>query len=313
MDCYRAALGGHGEPWAAEPAMFRADVQHSGAYAGTGVPQPPGVKWRFRARRPDHFHPAVAGGAMYFGSADHNVYAVDQRTGMQRWKFTTHGRVSSSPAVVDGRVYLGSYDGNLYALDAVSGKLLWKFVTEGERRFSARHLHGAEPAAEVMPDPFDVFLSSPVVSAGTVYLGSGDGNVYAVAADNGTLRWRFKTGNVVRASPALADGSYTWALGQLLLPGCRRRAQRWRFRPVTIRPSAIRSASGPRPPSPTASSISVAATRTCMRWMPRRRQALGVNGHSWVVSSPACGTASSFAPPTPPCTPWMRPVAHRAP
>jgi len=31
-----------------------------------------------------------------------------------------------------------------------------------------------------MPDPFDCYSSSPVVSGGNVYFGSGDGNVYAL-------------------------------------------------------------------------------------------------------------------------------------
>jgi len=36
--------------------------------------------------------------------------------------------------------------------------------------------------AEVMPDPFDFYLSSAVVSNGTVYFGSGDANIYALDA-----------------------------------------------------------------------------------------------------------------------------------
>jgi outer membrane protein assembly factor BamB len=57
-----------------------------------------------------------------------------------------------------------------------------------------------------MPDPFDVFLSSPTVVAGIVYFGSGDHHVYAVDASSGALRWKFETGNVVHASAAIADG-----------------------------------------------------------------------------------------------------------
>src|SRR4029077_6784678 len=122
--------------------------------------------------------------------------------------------------------------GNFYALDAASGALRWKFATEGERRFAARHLHGAGPAAETMPDPFDLFLSSPVVSADTVYFGSGDANVYALDASSGTLRWKFHTGNVVPASPAQAGGtlyvgswdSYFYALDAAS------GKERWRFK-----------------------------------------------------------------------------------
>jgi eukaryotic-like serine/threonine-protein kinase len=186
---------------------FRADPAHSGLYQGVGVPVLHGVKWKFRAGGAIVSSPALSDGGVFFGSSDHYVYALDQRSGALRWRFATQGRVTSSPAVVDGTVYIGSYDGNFYALDARNGKQRWVFATGGERRFSARHLHGAEPAAEVMPDPFDVFLSSPAVSGQTVYFGSGDGNVYALQAHSGALRWKFHTGNVVHASPALADGS----------------------------------------------------------------------------------------------------------
>jgi eukaryotic-like serine/threonine-protein kinase len=40
-----------------------------------------------------------------------------------------------------------------------------------------------------------------------VYFGSGDGNVYALDAASGALAWKFHTGNVVHASPALAAGT----------------------------------------------------------------------------------------------------------
>jgi outer membrane protein assembly factor BamB len=58
-----------------------------------------------------------------------------------------------------------------------------------------------------MPDPFDVYLSSPAVWNGAVYFGSGDGNVYALNASSGQVKWKFKTGDVVHASPAIADGT----------------------------------------------------------------------------------------------------------
>jgi outer membrane protein assembly factor BamB len=191
---------------AAEPAMFRGDAPHRGIYDAAGAPVLHGVRWTFRTGAPVISTPLIANGTVYIGSSDHNLYALDAATGALRWKFATHGRVSSSPAIADGRVYVGSFDSNLYALDAATGALVWKFTTEGERRFSGKHLHGREPAAEVMPDPFDVFLSSPVIAAGGVYFGSGDGNVYALDAATGTLRWKFHTGNVVHASPAIAAG-----------------------------------------------------------------------------------------------------------
>jgi outer membrane protein assembly factor BamB len=157
---------------------------------------------------------------------------VDAASGDLKWKFKTESRVTSSPAVDDGVIYFESYDGNFYAVDASSGRERWHFRTGGERRYAGEHLHGFEPVAETMPDIFDVYLSSPAVVAGTVYFGSGDGNVYALDAHTGQLKWKFATGDVVHASPAIADGmvflgswdSYFYALdattGQ----------QKWRFK-----------------------------------------------------------------------------------
>ncbi|WP_336022514.1 PQQ-binding-like beta-propeller repeat protein [Halobellus salinisoli] len=47
--------------------------------------------------------------------------------------------------------------------------------------------------------------SSPLVVDGTVYVGSGDANVYALSADDGSERWRYETGEGVFASPTIAD------------------------------------------------------------------------------------------------------------
>jgi outer membrane protein assembly factor BamB len=194
-------------PVFAQDAMFRGNPEHTGVNEGAGVPKFTGVKWQFHTRGQVHSTPAIVGDSLYFGSSDHCLYALGLATGEQKWKFKTEGRVTSSPAVSAGIVYFGSYDGNFYALDAFTGQLKWKFQTGGERRFAARHLHGAEPASEMMPDPFDFYLSSPAVWKGGVYFGSGDTNVYALDAATGNLKWKFKTGDVVHASPAVSGGA----------------------------------------------------------------------------------------------------------
>ena len=191
----------------ADSATFRGDVAHTGVYAARGTATFHSVKWQFHAKAQILSSPAVAGDTVYFGSNDHRLYAVALANGEKRWEFKTDGRVASSPAVSNGVVYFLSYDSNFYAVDAATGTLRWKFKTEGERRFIAKHLHGIEPSSEPVPDPFDFFLSSPVVADGKVFFGSGDSNVYALDATSGTLKWKFKTGDVVHASPAFADGT----------------------------------------------------------------------------------------------------------
>ena len=190
---------------AQDTPMFRGDLTHTGIYAAKGVPVLKGVKWNFHTQGEVISSPAVVAGVVYFGSTDGNLYAVDKERGSLRWKFTTGARIPSSPAVADGVVFFGSYDGNFYAVDTATGKLKWKFHN-AERRFAARHLHGSLPLDETMPDPFDVYLSSPSVWKGAVYFGSGDGNVYALDAASGSVKWKFQTGDVVHASPAIADG-----------------------------------------------------------------------------------------------------------
>ena len=46
--------------------------------------------------------PVVAQGAVYFGSGDGHLYALDAASGELRWKFKTGDVVHSSPALVEG-------------------------------------------------------------------------------------------------------------------------------------------------------------------------------------------------------------------
>ena len=187
--------------------MFRGNLEHTGAYNAAGVQKLQGVKWKFQTGGRVVSSPAVADRTLYVGSTDHKLYALDLTTGAQKWNFATEGLVVSSPAISGGVAYFGSYDGKFYAVDAATGQLKWKFATEGERRFAGTHLHGLEPATETMPDPWDFFLSSPAVSNGTVYFGSGDTYVYALDAATGKLKWKFKTGDVVHSSPAISGAT----------------------------------------------------------------------------------------------------------
>jgi outer membrane protein assembly factor BamB len=215
-----------------DPVGFRGSPTHPGVYETKPLPKLSGVKWKFHTNGIVISSPVLTGDTLYIGSADHFLYALDSATGAEKWKFETGSNIVSSPAVADGTVFVVSYDGNCYALDAASGKVKWKFQTDGERRFAAKHIHGADPEGEFMPDPFDVYLSSPLVSAGAVYFGSGDENVYSLDAATGKLKWKFKTGDVVHASPVIANGvlyvgswdSYFYALDAAT------GTQKWRFK-----------------------------------------------------------------------------------
>jgi eukaryotic-like serine/threonine-protein kinase len=187
-------------------SMFRGDAVHDGSFRAEGPRQFHRIKWKFQTGDRIVSSPVYADGVIYFGGDDGNIYAVDAADGHQLWKRRTGGPVSATPAIAGEMLYVGSYDGKFYALDKRTGAPRWKFTTGGERRFEAKGLHGMQPKNQTIADPFDVYLSSPVLGAGSVYFGSGDGNVYALDALSGDLKWKFQTGDVVHASPAFADG-----------------------------------------------------------------------------------------------------------
>ena len=145
-------------------------------------------KWRFNTEGAVFSSPAVEGGVVYFGSEDNHLYAVDARSGLERWRFTPTGDLIvspimfSSPAIADGVVYFGSGDSHLYAVDASTGEEIWTFKTGGG------------------------IPSSPAVVGETVYFGSIDGHVYALDRKTGLEMWRFRSEGAVDSSPAVADG-----------------------------------------------------------------------------------------------------------
>ncbi len=188
-----------------QTAMFRGGPTHEGVYSSP-APTLGTLVWKFKTGGRVLSSPAVSGGRVYVASTDGKLYAIDQTTGAQAWQFASKGPIASSPAVHGDLVYISSLDGNIYGIETATGKQRWVFATKGERRFTAPGIHGAEPRTERMPDPFDVFLSSPTVVDNVVYIGSGDQHVYALDAATGALRWRFAAGDVIHASPAVAGG-----------------------------------------------------------------------------------------------------------
>ena len=140
--------------------------------------------------------PVVAQGAVYFGSGDGHVYAIDAATGEQRWKFKTGDVVHSSPAFADGVLFFGSWDSYFYAVDAATGKEKWRF-------------HGGEDP--VIHNQVG-FQSSPAVANGVVYTGCRDSNLYALDAATGKEKWRFNNElSWVITSPAVTQGKVFFA------------------------------------------------------------------------------------------------------
>ncbi|HSD07493.1 PQQ-binding-like beta-propeller repeat protein [Flavobacterium sp.] len=165
------------------------------------------VKWVFKTKGKIFSSPIVYQGIVYIGSEDGFLYAIQEKMGKKLWKFQTGGAVHSSPTVYKNTVYFGSFDGYYYAVDSKKGSLKWKFKTGGEHWSGEVSFLGLKPYDRYMDDLWDFFLSSPVVNPDakdpSVFFGSSDGNVYALNANTGKLKWKFAANGSIHCSPAL--------------------------------------------------------------------------------------------------------------
>jgi outer membrane protein assembly factor BamB len=202
-------------------AMFRGDSAHTGRHPGPGPVGHPMLNWRFDAGGELYSSAAVSGGVLYVGSKSGSLYAIDERTGQEKWSFELNDAVivRSSPAIVDGRIYIGGGYA-LYAIDADTGKEDWRFAMPYIGQSSPTVAGGAvyissqegyvyavkgDTGAELWHLQVQgLTSSSPAVANGMVYIGSDDGNLYAITARDGQLSWTFDTGGPVFAAPAVA-------------------------------------------------------------------------------------------------------------
>ncbi|KAF2330693.1 PQQ-binding-like beta-propeller repeat protein [Flavobacterium daemonense] len=165
------------------------------------------LKWKFKTNGKIFSSPIAKNGAIYIGSEDGFLYSINEKSGKENWKFKTNGAIHSSFSIFENIIYFGSFDGNYYAINTKNGKEVWKFKTGGEHWLGENGMWGMKPETQYMEDLWDFFLSSPVVyangkSALTIF-GSSDGNIYAVNAKTGNLKWKFKTNGSVHGSPVI--------------------------------------------------------------------------------------------------------------
>lgn len=205
--------------------VYMHDAAHTGATDEVIIP-PLGQLWEYKASGGIAGSPVVSGGILYLGSSDGSdsgyLYALDAKTGTQKWKFRAPA-IDSSPAVYGDMVYVSSRDvdnGYVHAMDTKTGSQKWKYTTYGGGQTSPVISDGVVYVGAYALDANTGnlkwkyenqagggLLSSPAVSEGIVYVGSSDGNVSALDAKTGNLRWIYKAGEVAPwSSPAVSNG-----------------------------------------------------------------------------------------------------------
>jgi outer membrane protein assembly factor BamB len=142
--------------------------------------------------------PAVRDGVVYVGTSDSARFmALDAKSGRLRFSFDAKAYIFSSAALAGDLAYVGDHNGRLYAIDVKTGKLAWQFQTEASKTDALKVLNpdgvlNKDAFAPTFGDFEDMYidfyrfisigaiLSSPAVDHGAVYVGSMDGNLYAL-------------------------------------------------------------------------------------------------------------------------------------
>ncbi len=158
------------------------------AVSAARLPDKLALKWTFKAGGPIKSTAAIVDGAVYVGSEDGKVYALNLADGSKRWEFAADGPVISSPLVHDGAVYIGSAGTNFYALDARTGKERWRHGGEAEFKSSASA------------------FTPPGTHATWLVIGGYDNRLHCVDAATGRTNWLYETGNYINGAPAVGGG-----------------------------------------------------------------------------------------------------------
>ena len=124
--------------------------------------------------------PAYFDGKVYFAGGDPALYCVDVSSGHILWKLPTEAPITSTPSVADGSVFFASGD-RFVAADAATGDVIWE-------------------------EPMTGTISSPAISHGRVYVGTGDSSLNCYDESSGNLLWRAETNGPVASSPVVAGG-----------------------------------------------------------------------------------------------------------
>lgn len=185
--------------------MFRIDTSHTATYSNEAIDTLHGKKWKVKVEGNVFSSPTIYNDMAFIGS-EQKFYALDAKTGQEIWSIPVDGPAHSSPAIYNDVVFFGDFSGKFYALSTVDGSKKWITNFDGERKFGAKGLHGMQPKDQYMIDDWDFYNSSPVIYGGNIYVGSGNGKVYALDINDGSTIWSFQTGDVVHSSPAISNG-----------------------------------------------------------------------------------------------------------
>ena len=153
------------------------------------------LKWSYSTNGGVLSSPAIGDdGTIYFGVSEGSFCALNSEGGL-KWSYSTEKLILSSPAIgLDGTVYFGSQQptGQNDDPDSQTG-ILWALDNQGNLKWT--HTIAGW------------ILSSPAIDVeGTIYFGSGNGNLYSLDPSNGQPQWNYEAQGWVLSCPAISNG-----------------------------------------------------------------------------------------------------------
>jgi outer membrane protein assembly factor BamB len=146
--------------------------------------------WRFNAHQLLEFSPILVRGTLYVVRKDARIFAIDAKTGKQKWTRKVGSLSAASPAYANGRIFVVTLSGRILALNATNGHIRW-----------AKELGSRTE-------------SSPLVLGNSVIFGSEKGTLYRLKQSNGNIEWTYSSQGAIKGGPAYADGKiYIGAYG----------------------------------------------------------------------------------------------------
>ena len=132
---------------------------------------------------PIHSSPVLDEKYFYTGSENGILYALDRASGKLAWQYDSGASITTQPQVLDHLIFDGNDDGWIFCVRANNGKLVWK------RKLPSAIGNGLA----TVRNPTKLVLAPLTDGA------AQRGGVWALDANNGTVKWKFPAKGITNA------------------------------------------------------------------------------------------------------------------
>jgi outer membrane protein assembly factor BamB len=181
----------------------------------------------------------ISNKTLYVVAGRGNLYALNAANGILLWSFRAGDTIAAAPEINGDTIYFGSNDHYVYALNASDGSLLWKtklrdyavlafikdgiiYVRSGWYIWTLNEKNGTS----IWNYHATSQVIHPTIFNDILYVGEASGNLTALDAKTGEVKWQFKASNMISNAPIISKGyiyinsadGYTYALKTAITP-----------------------------------------------------------------------------------------------